>query len=105
MMHTQPISIASFRDASPAMKPEMVIDGLSYMQSMVNQTSQHLRILNTWCENMPGLINETASERMDRESYIVCSQELIKAADDLMNELLRFAQQQGTLNKCLTPSL
>lgn len=104
MMH-QHFTTATFRDASPEVKPQMITDGLSYMQGMINDTAMHLRILNTWCENMPGLIEETASQRMNREDYLVQSREMIEAADDLMNELLRFAQQQGSLNKCLTPSL
>lgn len=94
-----------FRAASPAQKPEMIIDGLSYVQSMVNNTTQHLRILNTWCENMPGLVNETASDRINRADYQVHTEELQLAIDNLTEQITRLAELQKSLQTCLTPSL
>lgn len=96
---------ATFREASPAMKPEMVIDGLSYMQSMVNQTTQHLRILNTWVENMPGLIEENASERISRIDYQLHMEELQQSIDNLTEQITRLAQLQKSIQNCLTHSL
>ena len=98
-MHT----LNDFRNASPAQKADMICDGLSYLQSMVNQTTQHLRILNTWSENMPGLISEGASELINRNSYLTHSEELHKAIDNMGEQITRLIELQQTIQKnCLT---
>ena len=103
-MITEPhFNNGGFRDASPEQKPQMITDGFSYIQSMINNTTTHLRILNTWCENMPGLVDETASERIDRTDYQVQATEMICAVDNLTNELSRWSQLQKQLINCLTP--
>lgn len=96
-------TLNDFRNASPKQRPDMICDGLSYVQSMVNNTTQHLRILNTWSENMPGLISEGASHLIPRETYLVQSEELHKAIDSMGEQITRLIELQQLLQKnCLT---
>ena len=105
MTDEQQFTIASFRDASPELKPQMILDGLNHMQSMLQNSTLHLHILNTWCENMPGLISETASERIPHSDYLANASVMIMAIDDLTSEIVRWTQLQKQLINCVTPSL
>jgi hypothetical protein len=73
---------------------------------MVNNTTQHLRIYNTWCENMPGLISEGASEFVDRDYYMTQSEELHIAIDNMGEQVARLIELQQSIQKnCLTNPL
>lgn len=81
----------------------MLLDGLSYLESMVNQTTQHLVIYNTWCENMPGLIGEGASKAIDQKSFTIQSQQLQLAIDNMGEQITRMIELHAILEKnCLT---
>jgi hypothetical protein len=101
-MHT----LSEFRDASPAQKADMMVDGLSYLQSMVNQTTQHLRIYNTWAENMPGLVEIGAADKLQAYQYAVQCKELATAFDLQIAAFINLVNlQKGLENHCITNPL
>lgn len=96
-------NLSTFRDASPSQKADMLIDGLSYMQSLFNQATQNLIIYNLWCQNMPGLIAEGAAHKIDGKSYAVQSQELHAAIDKMGEQITQLIEMQSLLEKnCIT---
>jgi len=98
-MHT----LSDFRDASPAQKADMMLDGLSYLQSMVNQTTQHLRIYNRCCQHIPGLVYEGASKKINADSYTTYSQVLHSAIDKMGEQITQLIELQKVIEKtCLT---
>ena len=92
-------NLSTFRDASPSQKSDMLIDGLSYMQSMFNQATQNLIIYNMWCQNMPGLIAEGAAHKIDGKSYAVQGQELFLVIDKMGEQITQLIEMQSNVEK------
>jgi len=94
------MSTSEFMNATASKKADILLDGLSHLQSEVNKLKANLTVFNQWMGVYPDLVQHNYAERLGENHFTIRFEELKKAYDALHDQFIILdLRQKTTLNQ------